>query len=64
MDARYSQYEEDFLYDVYMTDALKALFGLENRYFDLLSGVSAPETEAAPEEIIDRISNKLRAING
>lgn len=50
------------IYRVYMSDALKVIGSLNIRYYDLISSPSKTNETRTPKEIIDGISNKLRAI--
>ena len=58
--ARYKQYERDWAYRVYVTDALKVLGGLNIRYADLFK----PEEKRSAKEIISGISAKLNGLGG
>lgn len=65
---------EDRIYKIYVTDALKiiaentAKFGggsvLRSRYYDLISEEIEAEPEETAEEIINRIKNKLGKLGG
>lgn len=54
--ARYSQYQRDWAYRIYVTDGLKVIGGLNMRYIDLFA---AKETKTAAE-IADKIKGKFR----
>lgn len=56
--ARYVEHSRDLTYRIYVTDALKVLGRLEVRYYDYIR--QDKQEERTPEEIIARISDKLR----
>lgn len=58
--ARYNQNQRDWVYRIYVTDALKVLGGLNIRYAD----VFGPEETRTADEIIDGIKDKLRQLGG
>jgi len=60
VEARFSQYQRDWAYRIYVTDSLKHLAGLNIRYAD----VFAPEETRTAEEVIDGVKDKLRKLGG
>lgn len=56
--ARINQYQRDWAYRIYVTDALKFLANLNIRYEDLFA---PPETRTA-EEVISNVKNKLKLL--
>ena len=55
--ARYVHHNRELTYRIYLTDALKVVANLEVRYADYV----LPQKKAEePEQIIDRISDKLK----
>lgn len=51
------------MYRYYITDALKAIGQLNNRYYDIVHGKTVEETRSA-EEIIEHLSNGLDRLAG
>lgn len=58
--ARYSSFERDYAYRIYVTDAVKLLAGLNIRYADLFK----PAEVRTADEIIGNIKNGLRKLGG
>lgn len=54
--ARYSQYQRDWAYRIYITDGIKSFAGLNIRYADLF----APEETRTAEEVIGGVKERLR----
>lgn len=54
---RVEKEEHDMIYRIYITDSLKAISGLNVRYYDLIDN-SPVETRTA-DEIKDHIKNKV-----
>jgi hypothetical protein len=59
-EARYNQYNRDFSYRIYVTDALKVIGGLNIRFADLFK----PEETRTAGEIIGGIRDKLQKMGG
>jgi hypothetical protein len=59
-EARYNQYNRDFSYRIYVTDALKEIGGLNIRFADLFK----PEETRTAGEIIGGIRDKLQKMGG
>ena len=59
--AAFNRLQEEKLYRIYVTDALKVIGGLNVRYCDLISA-SVPREERSGEEIITSLSEKLNEI--
>lgn len=57
----YLEKQEDKLFKVYVTDALKIFGQLNMRYYDVISSKVEKPTESR-EEIINRLSKKLDEI--
>ena len=58
--ARYNAFEREYAYRIFVTDALKALAGLNVRYVDFF----APEETRTAEEVIGHIKDGLRKLGG
>jgi hypothetical protein len=59
-EARYNQYNRDFSYRIYVTDALRVIGGLNIRFADL----SKPAETLTSDEIIGGIKSKLQKMGG
>lgn len=59
--ARIEKENRDTAYRIYLTDALKAIGGLNVRYADLIN--SDVKEEANPEEIKNRLLGKIGELN-
>lgn len=58
--ARYAQYQRDEVYRIYVTDSLKIIGKLNERYADVFKPVD-PRTA---DEVIEGVRSKLRKIGG
>lgn len=61
VSARFTHCQREEAYRIYVTDALKALGGLDIRYADIVYGET--ETRTA-DEIIDNITSKIIKMGG
>lgn len=59
VSARLEQNLRDDAYRFYVTDALKAIGGLDKRYYDIIEFKPPIEETRTPEEIIANIRGKL-----
>ena len=60
--ARYNTQQRELAYRIYVTDALKAIGGLNARYYDLID--DTPPDNRTADEVIDGIRGKLTALGG
>lgn len=58
--ARYKQMADERIYRIYVTDALKAAYGLDRRYADIF----IPAETRTAQEIISNIFDKLEKAGG
>ena len=60
--ARYKEKQRELAYRIYVTDALKAHWGLNARYYDFID--DKPQDTRTADEVVDGIRQKLTALGG
>lgn len=58
--ARIKENERDMIYRIYITDSLKAIGGINLRYYDFID--DTPVDTRTGDEIIDHIKNKIDSL--